>query len=317
MAIRNTLLGGTDYAEEGLKPSDINGTFDATLNYTGKGIAQNAFSTIKAAGAFTNEDSLAADRFTDADGVNNTVNTGSSTAVFDTDNYSLDLNEGTPESSTTVINNDGQADFTTTIVVSGKGYFNNIAAEAASGGSRTITIKDSGSNILATKTFSAVDVDLVPSDYTRFIDNETITVEFTMTGNFIYFKNSQSYSGTDFSFTSQTINGESGGQPITPFTFTPATKDLSNVVICDSNTLTLDGTENNCCVYANKTLPTNTSVTVDISDGTTTISAQNLNEVIDISSLSSGTLEIIFKLGATDDSTPTTPELFGYGVYLS
>ena len=31
MAIKNDLVGGTDWAEEGLKPTDINETFDATI----------------------------------------------------------------------------------------------------------------------------------------------------------------------------------------------------------------------------------------------------------------------------------------------
>ena len=32
MANKNTLLGGTDWTEEGLKPDDLNDTFDATIN---------------------------------------------------------------------------------------------------------------------------------------------------------------------------------------------------------------------------------------------------------------------------------------------
>jgi len=34
MAIRNTNLGGTNWTEEGLKPTDINDTFDALFNYS-------------------------------------------------------------------------------------------------------------------------------------------------------------------------------------------------------------------------------------------------------------------------------------------
>jgi hypothetical protein len=41
MANKNTLLGGTDWTEEGLKPDDLNDTFDATINNYRNRIAFN------------------------------------------------------------------------------------------------------------------------------------------------------------------------------------------------------------------------------------------------------------------------------------
>jgi len=73
--IRNTKLGGTNYTEEGLKPSDVNVTNDAIIEYAGKGVAQNAYMTLQANNIFVNQDALAADEFTDVSGTNNTVNT--------------------------------------------------------------------------------------------------------------------------------------------------------------------------------------------------------------------------------------------------
>jgi len=90
---------------------------------------------------------------------------------------------------------------------------------------------------------------------------------------------------------------------------------LSGTAVCNSNTQTLTGAERNLLVYSDKTLPTNTSMTVDISDGTTTLAAQPFDTVIDISTLGAGTLSLTFNLATTD--TAVTPSLKGYGVYIN
>jgi len=93
MAIRNTKLGGTNWVEEGLKPlSDLNDTFDATIDKADEantGFAELALKNLKDNNIFTNGGTMAADEYTDSTGLNDTVNTGSSTAVFDTDGYVL------------------------------------------------------------------------------------------------------------------------------------------------------------------------------------------------------------------------------------
>lgn len=90
MAIRNNLLGGTDWGEEGLKPTvDLNQTINAIIEFAAKGQSQIPFTTLKATGNWVNEGNLAADRTTDSNGINNTINTGSTTAEFETNKYIL------------------------------------------------------------------------------------------------------------------------------------------------------------------------------------------------------------------------------------
>lgn len=94
----------------------------------------------------------------------------------------------------------------------------------------------------------------------------------------------------------------------------------SSSLICDSTGLTLDGTEKGAVVFADMTNTANTSITVKAGDGTTQTAAQSINatsqttNVFDISSLSSGTLELEFTLATTN--TTETPTISGYGVRL-
>ena len=84
-------------------------------------------------------------------------------------------------------------------------------------------------------------------------------------------------------------------------------------VITDSG-LNLDGTETDILVYGGLTTETNTSVTVDISDGSTTLSSQALNSVINISSLSSGDLDLTFNLNTTNNTNYVL--FYSYGVSI-
>ena len=98
MAIRNDKFkSGNDWGEEGLRPTtDLNPTINAVINLAAKGQAQNAYQTLQANDVFDNKDFLAADEFVDTDGTNNTVNTGSTTADFDSvdgDEYYLSFTE--------------------------------------------------------------------------------------------------------------------------------------------------------------------------------------------------------------------------------
>jgi len=323
MAIRSNLLGGTDYSEEGLKPSDQNGTNDAIIDFAGKGIAQNAYQTLQANNVFDNKDFLAADEFTDSDGTNDTVNTGTTTADYDSegDKYQLTATTGTAETTGNTTSYDQQiTSFSTSISISNTGFFSTIRSQnAGSGGTLTVTISEN-SEVIASKSASegsantVTSVTFTESDYLRLLKSgQTATVSFSST-NAENVENTFSYSGTDFSITSQNAPGQDGGSPYIPFEFTDSTFDSSKILVCDANTLTLDGTEKSILVYAHKTVPTNTTLTVDISDGSTTLSAQALNTVIDVSSLGVGTLKLTFNFAQTDSSL--TPNMKGYGVYL-
>lgn len=93
MAIRNAKLGGTDFVEEGLKPSEFNATNDAIIDEhrtIATNVAESAYKTLKAAGSFENGEDIMADRFTSAAGVNACVNSTTSYTAIDISSETLD-----------------------------------------------------------------------------------------------------------------------------------------------------------------------------------------------------------------------------------
>lgn len=83
MAIRTDELGGTDWVDGNiLTGGDLNDTVDAIIDIAAKGQAQVPYGILKASGSWTNEGSLAADRFTVVGGVNGTVQVADSNVVF-------------------------------------------------------------------------------------------------------------------------------------------------------------------------------------------------------------------------------------------
>ena len=58
MANRNTKIGGPDYTEEGLKPSDQNDTNADIIDLAAVGVAQNAYQIYQSNGVFDNNDFL-------------------------------------------------------------------------------------------------------------------------------------------------------------------------------------------------------------------------------------------------------------------
>lgn len=65
-------------------------------------------------------------------------------------------------------------------------------------------------------------------------------------------------------------------------------------------------------------LPTNTSITVDVSDdggSTFALTGKSLNTAIDTSTFTTGDLALKFNLATTD--TSVTPKLYGYGVAIT
>lgn len=324
MAARNNNLGGNDYTRESPTWQDANDTNNAILSFAGVGIAQNAYQILQSNNVFDNKDYLCADEFTDSTGTNNTVNTGSSTAVHNStrDDYALSATTGTAETSGNTSSYTSQsASFSTTVTIANQGFFSTIRSQnAGSGGTLTISIIEN-SETIASKSFSkgAANTNTVctftENDYTRLLESgQTVTISFSAT-NAENIYNNYTYSGTDFSISAQNAPGYDAGGTYIPFEFTDSAYDSGDIVTCDSGTLTLDGTEKSLIVYTDSTIPTGTSITVDISDGTTTLSSQSINSVIDLSTLvDEGTLEITFNLMVTD--TAYTPRLRGYGVYL-
>jgi len=321
--------GGVNFEDRGDKThisEEESQTWGGILDVAGASAAQNAYQALQANNVFDNKDFLAADEFTDSNGTNNTVNTGSTTANYDStgDLYELVNNAVDADADATNDNTVNSSNVSYSVVFSQQG----IISEVKTGGqgslsgnyNYTINIKNPSSTIIATKTVDKGNInsfnDTITfelSDYSEAITAGTYTVEQIINGGDRYYRRTgYSTTQTPFSISSQTVF--CAGASVAPLSFVGLDYDSSALVICDSGIKTLDGTEKTICVYADKTAPTNTTLTVDISDGTTTLSAQNLNENIGLVGFSSGTLKLTFNLDTTD--TLVSPKIKGYGVLI-
>lgn len=340
MAIRLSKLGGTDFTEEGLKPTtDLVPTLEGVLSVAAVGVAENSYKMLQVADVFTNGPNTAADEFLDATGTNNTVNTGTSTALYSDQSYEYVLDF------TDVASGDTTHDPNT---------FTNVA-NAFDGNDATAATEAATSNQALGKTFAAKTVAICRARAGGTFrwsggGTQTIGAEAVL----------QSYNGTTWSdvgvistdtyadvapssdrtlttrtkvfLMSTSIQGLRviyrvvAGSPVTIdaslYTLAYATAvNSSDTVVCDANTITLDGTEKGLIVSTPDSVwNTGSSMTVTASDGTTSTSAQTINStskntgVFSISTLSSGTLKLTF--GLATSNTAYSPELKGYGVYV-
>lgn len=328
MANKLNIFKGTDWIDgDILYADDLIEAHENNADLASVGNAELAYQVIKQANSFDNGDFLAADEFTDSTGTNNTVNTGSSTAYYDSDNdqyisnISGDGVDDTDNASTTW-------DSSPSITIS-RGYRiqanNNCVLKTvtrASGctATRCRLFTDGGTLIastttLATDTFTFATPPIMISGVYYKLELDASGATYTSRSNS---SPSFPYSGVNIDFTERSIaqvsSGTSNADNITSCVTQTGEYDSSSTVVCDSNLKTLDGTEKSICIYADKTTPTNSSMTVDISDGTTTLSAQSFNTAIGLTGFSSGTLKLTFNLNSTD--TSVTPSLLGYGVYI-
>lgn len=110
------------------------------------------------------------------------------------------------------------------------------------------------------------------------------------------------------------LNDHSSSCSINVYDFQYGTFDTSSNLILQNITVPLLGTEKNLVAYVDEELESSTSITVTVTDGTNTVSSKPVNETIDISSLSTGTLSAYFTLNGT---STTRPKLKGYSLIVS
>jgi len=296
-----------------------------------KGTAQHAYQTLKHAGSFDNEDFLAADRFTDTNGVNNTVNTGSTTATYDgTGYYSggnitcdsnlCKLNESENSLLVYVVLNGaeivGLGDGTDVVDAHG------VSLSSTSGGANNerwgikvtskgdcvigkVTkhsgcdatkayLRDINDNILSTTTFAGDDATFEDGFILRNGVSYIIDVDDNGANYTDKFTNSASYpySETNLDLIETYLNGS----------FNSST-EIRNIISITTQTLTSEAIKS-------------TYATIDATDGTTTITSKSSNTPFAIDTLSYGNLGIDINL---DDSSNTyyKPKLYGYGVYIN
>lgn len=326
MGVKNTKLGGTDWVDGNiLYAADLNDTNDEILEAGTQGSAQNANKTLKAAGAYENGGVTAAENYTVAAGINGTVDTVNSTCTFNTNGYVLgiSINGPTETSDTQTQNTSAFSNITVNMSALDSGVFSKITFGSETSAPYTISVKKNGNNI-AYKTGTSVDglntVNFIGTDYTDIFENgDSIQIVFTGT-SLNRITSSNSFTGSYFSWSSQQPQTGENYTLTEPYIFSLATKNSTGVVIIDTNTITLDGTEKAIQIYSDQETPTDTNITVDISDGTSTlvsdatVDSNGFTGVQALSGVVSGDLELTFNLATTD--TTVTPKQYGWGVTL-
>jgi len=323
MTNRSDKFKGTLYADgEILYAADLNDTNSGIIDMTGVGIAQNAYQTLQANNVFENKDFLFVDEFTDSTGTNNTVTGG--TAFYDAllDAYVMNaLGDGTNDTTNTGLTKTGTNTGTLKMgikITVDESLTIKTVTKHADCNATTCYITDSTGAIYSTATFSS--------------NVATFTGLMLKTGNDYYIlvdKTGDVFTHVYYDFSSYPVDGtyinitagNNSGTPvgdqstkmynITQIVSQTATYENSTVIIAPGKTLL--GTEESICVYADKTTPTGSAILVDDTDGTTTLSNKNVNEVIGLTGFSSGTLGLTFKLNGT---TTVTPLLKGYGAFI-
>jgi len=326
-------LGGTNFEDRGDKThisEEESQTWEAMLR-TSILTAETAVRILQSNNLYINGPNIVVDEFTDADGTNGTVNTGSSTATYNStlNRYQPLTTAGSAESSTSISTTDGNSSNLTISVTpkSATGFINQVQMQNIGNNTSytfNVNIKKSGkiianiiqsggtSGVISTFTFTK-------DDYLEFIesgDNITVDIISNNVGGTFYTLASQSYSGTDFDLSSQTLQGASGSSVI-PIQFTDVTITTGAVtVIVDTNTTDLTGDELGFAISTPENIiQTGTTLSVIVSDGSNSLSAENIDSVNkgvvigNDGTLSSGELKITYTL------TPTSSKIVAMNDY--
>jgi len=319
--------GGVNFEDRGDKThisEEESQTWGKMLDFSLVGVAQNAYQILQANNVFENKDFLFADDFTDANGTNNTVNEASTTAIYDyeSNSYKCKINgDGTNDTdnaeSSFPVTNTQSSSYGYKITATSNCVLISVTKIGTSTATRVI-LKSDNNNSIATATFSgniatfSSPQSLISGNNYRIeVDNNGSTYTSARNGSPSY-----PYIGVNIDF----ITGSVGGVDVSSDAFnivscvTQTGSFIDSKITCDSNTKTLLGTEETICIYADKETPTDTDITLDISDGTTTLLNQPFNEAIGLTGFSSGILNITFNLTTTD--TSVTPVLKGYGGFI-
>jgi len=295
---------------------------DEVLEMTGRLAAQNTNRILKSdTSVFVNEQYSGADDFTDSDGVMNTVDTGNSTAVYRSSNEEYILSTGSDLAS-------GDA--------TANGGFTNPenAFDSDDGTNANYSVGGDTTNPLTKtlgKTFSSKNVTKVTykvgmnneysggatiklQTYNGSTWTDVTTVQSgngTTTGTY-YLENTIEGIRFEFQYNDGTISYKNF------YLYTLEYSQFTSPNTVETNSIISDIIPDSIVVYGETDLPTNTSITVDVSDdgGTTFgVTGQNLDTAIDTSSFTTGNLALKFNLATTDASV--TPKLYGYGVAIT
>jgi hypothetical protein len=253
MVIKNLKLGGSDFSTPSarVKPTDLNDTFDASADLGLRGLTVNCLNHIRTlidrAGVYSKGSfDLWGEAYISATGRNGSVNTTSTGATFSTNKYAYkeDATNSTADTKTSASTSGGSTTtWTTTCTAASAGYISQITLGVYSGGS-TKQFKVSiivGGVTLASKNSSTytsdanLQVTFTKADYLRYIKNgETFLITIANGDSYsmqCYPLTSQSYTGSLFSYSNQTICGVNSGGPINWVTFQGLTLESYSSII--------------------------------------------------------------------------------------
>lgn len=171
----------------------------------------------------TDYDTLVSDTFSDSTGYKDSVNTGVTNPLFETNHYiEFDENAGLAQDNYTSINQSVNK-----LIAEADGIINRVAVSALNGGDVTIRIEKPAGNVIASKTITAGadDYDIVEfteDDYSETLSNgDSFIVRVSGSGVGLYTKNeTQSFDKTYFKSDgsqSYLISCKSGKIPILAF----------------------------------------------------------------------------------------------------
>lgn len=327
-------LGGTNIEDLGDKTAiseDHTLTWDSMLK-VGVGLsAELAYKTLQANNIFENKDNTMADEFTNSTGINNTVNSSETTAIYDSSTNSYKINstnipqteENAP--STNGPTTDTRRDLNSNISVLTQGIISSVSVGTLLSSSRNVTCEIRvGSNLIATKTQSISSrgfITFSDTDYTRFLQpGETANIRLISSVDMYGTSSTSSYSGTNFTYTSQHWSIHINESAI-PIKFTPYIVEFdenANIVI-DNNTLSKNFNTNSFLAYLDSIIENGSSIRFGVSDNTNTLyynysENSKFTDLLLSSSLQNiNNIKFIIQLLSSQDRM-SAPEVFGFGI---
>jgi hypothetical protein len=325
MTGRITILNGSNWADgEVLYAADLNNTIGSSYEYTANVQLYNQTKIIKSNSVFTSEFGLFVENFTDYNGVNNTLFSGTSvTSAYYNAGSAAYVNASIIGSSAFTGGNSNTSTLLhqnmTARVWKSTGYVSNISfigatSSPASGLINTYVTKN-GSIIgsdsrWVTSGATAIVTLNPPSDLTLLLSSgDTMGIIISGTSNFAIRKENSTLqiSGAFFSGAAQLIGYTTSGA----FTFYEYKSAGSlGTVTCGSTLYTKDGNLNNLKIFADSIIPTGASINVDVTASGITISGIQIDPITkttnftNISGLGLGFITLKFNLNSSGTNYP-------------
>jgi len=297
------------------------------LTSIGSTTAQLAYEQVKSDSTeWTNTDYLGADIFTVAAGAKTTIDTSASTGgysnnlefytTYDNSLETINITSSHTFSGSSIAKKGFKLHANTTHIL---GIAKITSTHSSSIYKKWYLGTTSGGSELASG-----DIDISGNTGIMIINEELTTgndyyLTFDNSGRGIILSTTSSsfpYNNTNLNVTANSDDGT--GNLEAPLINLETYDSINSASTVETNSIMNDIIPDSIVVYGKTTLPTNTSITVDVSDdgGTTfSLTGKSLNTAIDTSSFTTGNLALKFNLATTD--TSVTPKLYGYGLSIT